>query len=169
MKLTPQQRFNQKINYIGAIHPEFGQCWEWTARRTKKGYGVFRFDGPKLAHRVAWLFAFGEIPEGLGVLHKCDNRACVRPAHFFLGTNADNTADMVSKGRQRAPSGKEHWAYKNPPRGITNSFAKLTVEEVLAIRSLCAAGETQSTVAARFGVTRGNIGHIVRRVSWSHI
>src|SRR5258708_5631071 len=81
-------------------------CWLWTGAH-KNGrwpYGVLGGpgdDSPRLAHRVSWELHHGPIPAGMNVLHKCDNPPCVRPAHLFLGTFADNTADMVKKGRAK--------------------------------------------------------------------
>lgn len=77
-------------------------CWEWQGNRNNRNYGMSWYHplGKKIpAHRVSWLLAHGEIPEGMCVLHKCDNRPCVRPDHLFLGTHSDNTRDMNAKGR----------------------------------------------------------------------
>ena len=75
-------------------------CWPWTARRQSKGYGVITVRGKQyLAHRIVWWFVTRTDPEDLCVLHKCDNPACCRPNHLFLGTVADNSLDMMSKGR----------------------------------------------------------------------
>jgi hypothetical protein len=79
-------------------------CWVWTAATQVSGYGTKRVtrDGKhtmELAHRMSWLIFNSEIPDGLCVLHKCDNRLCVNPAHLFLGTHKDNTHDMMSKQR----------------------------------------------------------------------
>jgi hypothetical protein len=79
-------------------------CTEWKGARQKNGYGRAYDVVSKrtvLAHRLAWEDAHGPIPEGMCVLHRCDNRACVKVAHLFLGTRADNTRDMHDKGRGR--------------------------------------------------------------------
>lgn len=79
-----------------------GECWTWTAARLPFGYGEFRLDGrPVRAHRLAWEWEHGPIPPGLCVLHRCDRPECVRPSHLWLGTKAENTADMKAKGRGR--------------------------------------------------------------------
>ena len=82
-----------------------GDCWMWTGCRNYQGYGYFRFEGKmRRAHRIAWILTNGPIPHGEGfhgicVLHRCDNRLCVKPDHLFLGTNHDNVIDMWKKGR----------------------------------------------------------------------
>jgi hypothetical protein len=80
-----------------------GDCWEWQASVNLDGYGRFCLKGKRIrAHRLSWVLANGEIPEGMCVLHKCDNPPCVSPDHLFLGTRADNVRDMVQKGRCRS-------------------------------------------------------------------
>jgi hypothetical protein len=86
-------RFNSKWE-------ETDGCWDWKSYRCKKGYGRFKLEGStKMSHRVAWELYFGPIPEGLHVLHVCDNPSCVNPLHLFLGTNQDNVDDKMAKGR----------------------------------------------------------------------
>lgn len=121
-------------------------CWEWTACKDNHGYGRIGYDGmPVGAHRVAWILTRGPIPAGMSVLHACDNPACINPLHLFLGTRADNIADMVSKGRHRS--------------GIGRGSAKFTAEKVRAIRLDVERGATnKSEVARRHGVSRTHIG-----------
>lgn len=83
---------------IGARH----ECWPWTAARHPRGYGHLWIRRRAVnAHRISWVLSHGEIPDGLSVLHHCDNPPCVNPNHLFLGTQQDNVKDMVEKGRWR--------------------------------------------------------------------
>src|SRR5215831_7021758 len=118
-------------------------CWEWTAYRDPAGYGRLGAGSKKagviLAHRFSWIIHFGPIPEGIHVCHHCDNPPCVRPEHLFLGSNADNHADMRAKGRsnygdrnamRRYPE-KRHWGEHNGLRKHPERARhKLTDEQV---------------------------------------
>ena len=113
----------------------------------------------KLAHRVSWEMSRGVIPFGLCVLHRCDNPPCVNPVHLFLGTRADNNADMAAKGRARA----------GVRRGESNGNAKLSSELVMGARSRWKGGEPQSSIARSLGVSRQTIWKLVHGVAWRHV
>jgi HNH endonuclease len=149
-RLPLQQRFEAKIR-------KTARCWIWTAA-LMDGYGQIGNEGRiLLAHRVAWELAYGSIPEGMFVCHDCDNRACVRPEHLFLGTHEDNMADMRAKGRSP----------KNI--GVSNPRARLTVGQVREILRRGRAGENRSSLANEFGVGYHTIADILLRRSWRHV
>lgn len=94
-------------------------CWLWTGSRNSGGYGVMKRLGKQVsAHRISWQLARGTIPPDLHVLHRCDNPACVRPEHLFLGTNQDNIADRIAKQRPggRPPTGSERLSRRKRPK-----------------------------------------------------
>jgi hypothetical protein len=101
------------------------ECVEWGGSKDGSGYGQFRRRGKNFrAHRDAWEQANGRpVPDGMFVLHKCDNRACINPDHLFLGTNKDNMADMVSKGRSLHRHGP-----KNPNAKLSASQREVILE-----------------------------------------
>lgn len=143
----PIERFWDKVDKSAG--PD--GCWIWTASLTHDGYGRFCLDKvQRLAHRHAYALTHAEpAPHDL-VCHRCDVRACCNPSHLFIGTCADNSADMVSKGRQLA--------------GEKNHKAKLTEEQVREIRAIV--GESHYSIADRYGVSRPVIDGIVRRKIW---
>jgi hypothetical protein len=157
-------RFWTKVDKAGPIPPhcpELGPCWGWTASKSHDGgYGKFRFNGRKVAaHRFAWEIERGPIPDGDGyhgtcVLHRCDNKSCVRPSHLVLGTQHDNIIDMAAKGRRR------------PTNGEANPRAKLTQRDVLAIRAARAEGTTIVRLARQFGVSHQLISRITNGGVW---
>ncbi len=139
-------------------------CWEWQAVVSNKGYGMIagpggRFARKLTAHRVSWMLHYGDVPDGMCVLHRCDNRRCVRPDHLFLGTLQDNTKDMHAKGRQ-GPGG---------PPGERAATAKLTADQVRAIRSACDGGVSRSSLAKEYGVSWQSVAAIVDRRNWRHV
>lgn len=133
------------------------ECWEWTASKHFSGYGEIGYLGKKhKAHRISWMIHHGEIPEGLYVLHKCDNPACVNPDHLFLGTHNDNMADKMQKGRCSALKGE------------SNGESRLTEQQVKEIRALYPSFN-QIKIGKMFNVSNTTISKIVRRESWRHI
>lgn len=144
-----------------ALDPKTG-CWVWTRGKAGAGYGVVRLSNPRrkeYAHRLAYL-AFVGPPRSLHVCHACDNPACVNPKHMFLGTQAENMADMRAKGRGGRPPLR---------RGETHGRAKLSEEDVRKIRSECAAGKPQHVLGREYGISQAHVSLVVRRESWKHI
>ncbi len=133
-------------------------CWKWRGVKYRSGYGTFYLcRGEKyFAHRASYEFANGTIPNGLYVLHKCDNPECVKPSHLFLGTSAENTADMIAKGRHRY----------TPHLGEKNGQAVLTEKQVKQIRK---ATNSRRELASKYGVSPRTIKAVISRQNWKHV
>lgn len=145
------ERFWKKVDKRG---PD--ECWNWRAAKTN-GYGAQKIKGFHfVASRLSWIIHFGDIPEGLKALHKCDNPPCVNPEHLFLGTDNDNMVDKVKKGR--ATGGSQP--------GEKNGSVKLRVDNVFEIRRLLSS-ETISAISRTFKVSRAQINRIKNGLSWS--
>lgn len=174
IKLTPAEetRFWAKVNKNGPTMPHMETpCWIWTASKDHKNYGNIRIKRKMFrAHRVAWMICHNIIPSGNGhhgicVCHRCDNRACCRPDHLFLGTNAENMQDMCAK--------KRHAKFTKPEcyiRGIMHKSAKLTEFQVIEIRRLYSEGLfTLKELGKKYGVHLTLVHAIIKRKKWSHI
>lgn len=130
-------------------------CWLWTGAAGPDGYGTIRLHGKWWrSNRLAWTLAYGEIPPGQWVLHRCDNPRCCRPDHLFLGTAADNSIDMIRKSRggwQRRPH---------------RPGAKLTEVQVAEIRALRETGESQTAIARKYGMDPSSVSRICTGEYW---
>ncbi len=141
-KLNPVERFWSKVTKTET-------CWLWNTYRDPDGYGNFYYQGAsQRAHRMAWIFTRGPIPEGKLICHKCDNPPCVRPDHLFLGSTEENVADKIKKGR--ILWGNNHY------RSI------LTVEQAEEIRQRVSNGEKQRRLALEYRVSPQVINSIVK-------
>lgn len=149
MKETLAERFGKHVAKGGA-----DECWNWTGSMTKWGYGKVKVHGRDVAaHRLAYELANGAIPAGLCVLHSCDNRVCCNPAHLRLGTNQDNIADKVAKGRQARTRGE--------------TVSKLTAAQVQSIRATYASGGTSHRkLAEAYGVSYKQVYRILKGEDW---
>lgn len=137
-------------------------CWLWSGVPNADGYGQF-FVGERndpghrnlIAHRASWEMGVGEIPDGAVLCHRCDNPACVNPAHLFLGGHCDNRSDCIRKGRARYA------------RGEKAGRAVLTEDQVHEVRALFRLGISKKAIARRFGVNKGAVYGILKGQTWA--
>lgn len=155
--ITKQQRFWQRVSKNGPFHKRYGRCWVWNGPTLKKnGYGKAGTLG--LCHRFSYSTEVGPIPAGLSVLHKCDNRVCVRPSHLFVGTQQDNLADMRAKGKQ--------------VRGEKQGGAKVTEEIVREIRrryKRYSYTDGTGALSKEFNISPVQVYRIAKSCQWRHV
>lgn len=157
---NPRQPDTVQDRFLTNFTPSDGDaCWLWTGRLSADGYGVMWLHRQFwLAHRYSYTHHRGPIPHGMCVLHSCDVPACVNPDHFFIGTQLDNIADMVAKGRLVPPPAAH---------GHRNPGSKLTADQVASIRSRYVPKTiTLAQLAAEFGVSESTVFHVVKRVKY---
>lgn len=154
MRRSVEDRFFEKVDAkSSAVFWNNSRCHQWTGYRMKNGYGQFSIDcRAQYAHRVAWELSNGVVPQGMSVLHHCDNRSCVNPSHLFVGTTQDNSDDMKAKGRQAL--------------GVRVKGAKLTDD---AIRDIRSSSLLQKNLAEKYGVTQSMISMVRTRANWRHV
>jgi hypothetical protein len=144
--LAMEERFWNKVD-IGS----YDECWEWQAGLYPDGYGKFR-TGSKMerAHRIVYEMNIGKIPEGLLVIHSCDNRKCVNPGHLRVGTMKDNARDCKERGRMIRVYGERC------------SATKLSAASVAAIREMHAmGGVARKALAQWFNITCQQVGQLI--------
>ena len=154
---TMRKKTDEVVRFRKYIKKTNG-CWVWTGSTNRKGYGQFPntlIQGHQ-THRLSFFLAYGYLPTDLCVLHRCDNPPCVRPEHLFLGTQADNIADKVAKGRCR----------NGVTVGEANNKSKLTADQVQEIRN---SSRLDSVIAAELGVSRSTIHRARTARTWSHL
>jgi len=155
--LPPEFRQHYKNSFyarVGLPTTEDG-CMEWLGHKNHGGYGQLSVHKKMMAsHRLSYLMHNGPIPDGMFVCHKCDNPACLRPDHLWLGTCQDNTNDKVNKNRQARS------------RGEKSSKAKLKETDVIEILEKIRGGYTDEYIAAAYKVTPITIKRIRRNKTW---
>lgn len=172
------ERFWQKVHVCTHGYDCAVCCWPWQGFLTSWGYGQFFFwsrgkNTRVQAHRMSWMFTYGDIPHNLCVLHNCpagDNPTCVNPGHLWLGTLKENTHDAIRKGR--FATGDRNGARLHPEsilRGSARKEAKLTEEQVLDIRYLAGHGMSHRVLGDIYAVSRPVITYCVRGKTWKHL
>lgn len=154
-----EERFWSKVR-IG--QPD--ECWEWQKGCGRNGYGQMRPGRgavPVGAHRLAFTFTYGD-PGMLWVLHRCDNRKCCNPRHLFLGTAADNNADMLAKGRGRPGRNSRG----GDPAMLRERFRKLTDDDIREIRREHTMGVSCRSIARRLDVHHTTISRLIKGEHW---
>ena len=145
-------RFHAKVDSSGG--PD--ACWPWRGCTGGSGHGVLKVGGRRTdsAHRLAYTYCHGAIPDGCVVRHTCDNPKCCNPAHLLIGTHAQNVADRVERKRSAC--------------GAKNGRAKLTVSDVQSIRRLAGIVPIR-TLAATYDVDPAAIRNVITGKCWKSV
>jgi hypothetical protein len=143
---------------LESVSVDAAGCFNWTGNRNPDGYATTRMGVgqiTKRASRLAYRVFRREIPEGMCVCHRCDNRACINPAHLYLGTNKQNSEDMAAKNRSC--------------HGVAVNTAKMTPEKVLDLVARYNGGEKIGSLCDRFGISVPTLYRILNRQSWKRV
>lgn len=194
----PQYTFPKAFTqrFWSHVHmPSADECWPWSLSRGNHGYGQVSYQRTMhLTHRIAYEMTHGPIPDGLWVLHSCDNPPCCNPKHMFLGTHTDNMRDMTAKGRngvhrhperyprgdshpsrtmpERLSRGDNHYTRQHPEkvmRGELNGRARFTEQNIRDMRQQHEQGIAIRELARRYKADRKTIQAIVKHRIWRHI
>lgn len=137
MSTTERERYEARVDRSGGP----GACHPWTGAQQTRGYGsISNGRSSQLAHRLGWRLHHGTDPGPLVVRHTCDNKLCQNPEHWVLGTHADNSADMVERGR---------------------SARRFTDDDVVHWQRLIAEGHTRISIVREYGVSRAQLGRLL--------
>jgi len=171
--VTDAGRFWSKVNKDGPTMDHMDTpCWVWTAGTQAFGYGQFyRSDlgRNQNAHRAGYDLFVESVPDDEDVLHHCDNPACVRPEHLYVGNDSDNRMDAIRRGRDNTAHGDDNGSRTRPnrrPKAETHGMSKLTWPVVDAIRAACTAGSTLTAQAKKFNVSVATVHAVVHKQRW---
>lgn len=153
------ERFWAKVDKKSAPikNKRLGRCWLWIGAKDRNGYGVVRIGGKNYsAHRLSWEWANNQkIPDGMVLIHLCDEPSCVKPSHLTIGTQINNIEDRVKKNRSA--------------RGQQNGKARLTEKDVKLIKKLRGRGMTESSIAELLEVSRSAVANVLHHRSWGWV
>lgn len=151
-------------------------CWEWQGTIQTTGYGYFYLGRGHLggvkggtASRASWYLYIGDIPAGMCVCHRCDNRKCVNPQHLFLGTDYDNTLDKMMKGRHSKGLDHSLKTKAKIPRGSSHYKTKLTEDDIQNICELRNSGMTYAAIARIYSFDHTTVYKIIKNKRWKHV
>ncbi len=169
-KYTPMPLFNeeQAARFWSRVEKRGeDECWEWKAGRIPQGYGMFHpYVNPLRSHRVSYYLSTGVDPKENLVLHSCDNPPCCNPKHLSIGSNMENSMDMMKKRRGLKGVPKKNYVFPSNQKPKTRKFDVLKVIEVRRLRSQ---GVQLSVIAKMFNASRAQVGRIVYGYSWAHV
>jgi hypothetical protein len=151
---STQERFEQKVRKTET-------CWYWLGPVSNSGYGLMSFSKKRRsAHRLSFELFNGEIPLGMCICHRCDNKICVNPTHLFIGTYADNNRDCANKGRANNSGNL---------RGDNHPRATLTESSARMAKSLASSGVKKTVIAERLKVNPSVIYDVCNGRTWRHL